>query len=47
MENIQKLAHVYPMPCAGDMALDFGAVTTKGPMKTSIFGKDKLYHNLL
>ena len=47
MENNQKLAHVYPMPCIGGMALDFEAVTTKGPIKTSIFAKDKLYHNLL
>jgi hypothetical protein len=47
MENNQKLAHVYLMPYIGDMALAFEAVATKGPIKTSIFGKDKLYHNLL
>ncbi len=47
MKNNGELTQVYPMPRIGDMAPNFEAVTTKGPVKVANFTKDKLYPNLL
>ena len=47
MENYQKLAHVYPLPRIGDMALHYEAVAIQGVIKMLNLTKDKLYINLL